>query len=305
LAAHLFLTAPDLCPLMVLLVVLTGRNIETIKELPAEHRILMGRAVELRVVKRRRGPRWWHTTVSWEIEDCGRELHSSGGLYLLVHQLTAPRRAWLQAPQRVWAIWRNAVGNAVADATVGEISEHSDPFAKSLNNVALFNYRWVAKHGLTADAVDDHTPSAPLPLDFNRLKTSIEVRHTRQMGGHLPSAVRTNTVPVLFTNYLRGDPTVIEWAHDIVSDALSMLNNLRWPHTVARSNRPAADCASYPRQCSRPTLRRRPSTIPPLVWLPKIGARPRGPHASTTNIIQSAESLAAQVFSAASTAVTA
>jgi hypothetical protein len=55
LAAHLFLTAPDLCPLMVLLVALTGRNIETIKELPAEHRILMGRAVELRVVKRRRG----------------------------------------------------------------------------------------------------------------------------------------------------------------------------------------------------------------------------------------------------------
>ncbi|HEX2399912.1 MAG TPA: hypothetical protein VHJ79_07990 [Mycobacterium sp.] len=164
--------------------------------------------------------RWWHTTVSWEIGDCGRELNSSGGLYLLVHQLTAPRRAWLQAPQRVWAIWRNAVGNAVADATVGEISEHSDPFAKSLNNVALFNYRWVAKHGLTADAVDDHTPSAPLPLDFNRLKTSIEVRHTRQMGGHLPSAVRTNTVPVLFTNYLRGDPTVIEWAHKIVSDAL-------------------------------------------------------------------------------------
>jgi hypothetical protein len=220
LAAHLFLTAPDLCPLMVLLVALTGRNIETIKELPVEHRILEGRAIELRVVKRRRGPRWWHTTVSWEIGDHGRELHSPGGLYLLVHQLTAPGRAWLQAPQRVWAIWRNAVGNAVADATVGEISEHSDPFAKSLNNVVLYNYRWVAKHGLTVDAVDDHTPPAPLPLDFNRLKTSIEVRHTRQMGGHLPSAVRTNTAPVLFTNYLRGDPTVVEWAHDIVSDAL-------------------------------------------------------------------------------------
>jgi len=220
LAAHLFLTAPDLCPLMVLAVALTGRNVETIKELPAEYRILEGRAVELRVVKRRRGPRWWHTTVSWEIGERGRELHSPGGLYLLVHQLTAPGRAWLGTPQRVWAIWRNATGNALEEATVGDVSEHSDPFAKSLNNVSVFNYRWVARHGLTADAVDEGRSPAPLTLDFNRLKTSIEVRHTRQMGGHLTSSARTNSVPVLFTNYLRGDPTVLEWAHDTVSEAL-------------------------------------------------------------------------------------
>jgi hypothetical protein len=88
----------------------------------------------------------------------------------------------------VWAIWRNAVGNAAENATVGAISEHSDPFAKSLSNVAVFNYRWIARHGLTADAVDDRTAAAPLALDFNRLKTSIEVRHTRQMGG-APSLV--------------------------------------------------------------------------------------------------------------------
>jgi hypothetical protein len=125
LAAHLFLTAPDLCPLMVLFVALTGRNIETIKELPAEHRILEGRAVELRVIKRRRGPRWWHPTVSWEIGEPRRELHTPGGLYLLVHQLTAPGRALLPSPERIWAIWRNATGNAV-----GDISEHTDPFAK-------------------------------------------------------------------------------------------------------------------------------------------------------------------------------
>jgi hypothetical protein len=46
-AERLFLTMPDLAPLLVLLVAVTGRNIETIKELPAEHRILEGRAVEL------------------------------------------------------------------------------------------------------------------------------------------------------------------------------------------------------------------------------------------------------------------
>jgi hypothetical protein len=205
---------------MVLLVALTGRNIETIKELPAEHRILENRAVELRVVKRRRGPRYWHTPVSWEIGEPRRELHTPGGVYLVVHQLTAPGRALLPSPERIWAIWRNATGNAVSDATVGDISEHTDPFAKGLNGVSLYGQRWVAKHGLTVDAVDHHTPPARLRLDFNRLKTSIEVRHTRQMGGHLPSAARTNSVPVLFTNYLKGDPTVVDWAHDIVSEAL-------------------------------------------------------------------------------------
>jgi hypothetical protein len=220
LAAHLFLTQPDLCPLMVLLVTVTGRNLETIKELPCEHQVLEGRAVELRVVKRRRGPRGWHTTVNWEIGPAGRELHTPGGLYLLVHQLAAPGRALLDSPARLWAIWRNATGNARADATVGDISEHTEPFAKGLNVIALHGHRWVAQHGLTADPVDDHTAPAPLRLDFNRLKTSIDVRHTRQMGGHLPSAARTNSAPVLFTNYLRGDPTVIEWAHDIVSEAL-------------------------------------------------------------------------------------
>ena len=69
------------------------------------------------------------------------------------------------------------------------------------------------------DTTDDGDP-APLALDFNRVKTSMDVRHTRRMGGHLPSSVRTNSVPVLFSHYLRGDPTVIEWAHEIVSDAL-------------------------------------------------------------------------------------
>lgn len=40
LARRLFLTPPDLAPLLVLLVGVTGCNIETIKELPVEHRML-------------------------------------------------------------------------------------------------------------------------------------------------------------------------------------------------------------------------------------------------------------------------
>ena len=75
-AERLFLTMPDLAPLLVLLVAVTGRNIETIKELPAEHRILDGRAVELRLTKRRRGVRHWTDTVTWEIGPAGRELRT-------------------------------------------------------------------------------------------------------------------------------------------------------------------------------------------------------------------------------------
>lgn len=215
LAEHLFLTPRDLCPLMVLLVAVTGRNIETIKELPAKHRIIEGRAVELRTVKRRQGPHLWHTTVNWEIGDAGRELHTPGGLYLLVNHLTTPGRAFLDSPERIWAIWRNAVG----DNTVGGIDEHHDPFAAALNRFEFYTPRWIAAHNLTADTPDDGDP-APLALSFNRIKTSMDVRHTRRMGGHLPSSARTNSVPVLFSHYLRGDPTVIEWAHEIVSDAL-------------------------------------------------------------------------------------
>ncbi|PPJ25648.1 hypothetical protein C5F51_22750 [Nocardia nova] len=216
LAEKLFLSQRDLCPVMTLLVAVTGRNVETLKELPVQHRVLEERAVELRVVKRRRGPRHWHETVSWEIGEPGRELHTPGGLYLLVHELTGPGRALLTDPGRIWAIWRNAVnGNPLA-----VIAEHCDPYAVGLHAVNVLPNHWAARHELAADTTGD-APAAPLRLDFRRLKRSIEVRHTRQMGGHLPSSVRTNSIPVLFSSYLRGDPTVVEWAHDTVSAAVA------------------------------------------------------------------------------------
>jgi len=55
-------------PLLVLLVAVTERNSETVKELPAARRILDSRAVELVVTKRRRGIKRWFETVTWEIE---------------------------------------------------------------------------------------------------------------------------------------------------------------------------------------------------------------------------------------------
>jgi hypothetical protein len=216
------LTKRDLVPLLVLLVAVTGRNVETIKELPSAHRILDDRAVEVRVLKRRRGRRRWSETVTWEIGPPGRQLHTPGGLYLLVHELTSRSRGFSNSGS-LWSSWRNG-----HRAQVSGVAEHFNPFGTSLQ-AHLDAPGWIARHGLIVEAPpggDQEDPRtakttvAPLCLDFNRLKTSIEVRRTRELGGHLPSAVRTNTIPVLFRNYLRGDPTVVEWAHEIIGGAL-------------------------------------------------------------------------------------
>jgi hypothetical protein len=58
-------------------------------------------------------------------------------------------------------------------------------------------------------------------VSFNRIKTSMEVRRTKRMGGHLPSAAKSNTLPVLFRNYLSGDPVIISWAEEVLGEALT------------------------------------------------------------------------------------
>jgi hypothetical protein len=223
LAGHLFLTLADLAPLLVLLVAVTGWNIETIKELPIEHRVLEDRAVELRIVKRRRGPHRWTQTVTWEIGRPSRQLHTPGGLYLLLHELTRPSRGF-SGSRLLWSVWRNG-----HRARVHGAAEHFGVFDEALDT-NLYASDWARRHNLTADAAttgprpeQTDTPASTVPLlvDFNRLKTSIEVRRTKQMGGHLPSATRTNSIPVLFRNYLRGDPSVVEWAQQIMGDALN------------------------------------------------------------------------------------
>lgn len=93
--------------MLVLLVAVTGRNIETVKELPAHHRLLDGRAVEVQLTKRRRGAGRWVQTVTWEIGPPGRELHHPGGLYLLLHRLMASGRELSTGPSSFWAVWRN------------------------------------------------------------------------------------------------------------------------------------------------------------------------------------------------------
>lgn len=211
LASHLFLTHPDLVPLMVLLVALTGRNSETIKELPAEHRVLQDRAVEVRIVKRRRGRRRWFETVTWEIGPHHSRLNSPGGIYLLAHQLMSRSRELIGDESSLWSTWRNSLD--------GRFPELGNPFSHRLD-VDLQRTDFAHRNQLFTDQTDPDQPARPLTINLGRLKTTADTLRTRQLGGHLPSAARSNSIPVLFSNYLRGDPTIIDWAHDVVADAL-------------------------------------------------------------------------------------
>lgn len=209
-AESLFVTKRDLVPLLVLFVVLTGWNVETIKELSVEHTVLDDRAVHVPLIKRRRGEGHTDEGGTWEVGRPGRELHHAGGLYLLLHQLMASARQLLSdAPY--WAVW--------AGAGRGSKNGLRDPFALDLQPDES-NLDWVRKHALTADAVEDGTAGKELHLHFNRLKTSMDVRRVRQAGGHLPTAARSNTVPVLFSNYLNGDSTTLEWAREEMAEGL-------------------------------------------------------------------------------------
>jgi hypothetical protein len=199
LAKRLFLTDADLAPLLVLGVGLTGRNGETLKELPARHELLEGRAVAVELLKRRRGPTNSHQVVHWEVGPPSRQLHTPGGYYLLLHELARRGRAFSGA-ESVWSIWNVHSG-------------HLAPFAKALDRKLYFR-KWVGGHGLRGD------DGQPLEVNLNRLRTTVEVRTAKATGGHLPTSARSNTIDVQFAHYLRGDPTVMEWAAEEVSAAV-------------------------------------------------------------------------------------
>jgi hypothetical protein len=198
-AGQLFLLDADLAPLLVLGVGLTGRNGETLKELPASHELLERRAVAIELTKRRRGPNNIHEVVHWEVGPPSRQLHTPGGYYLLLHEL-ASRGRMLSGSQTVWSIWNVRSG-------------HVPPFAKDLGR-ALYINKWARKHNLVGD------DGQPLELNLNRLKTTVEVRTTKAVGGHLPTSARTNSMDVQFAHYLRGDPSVQEWAAAEVTAAI-------------------------------------------------------------------------------------
>jgi hypothetical protein len=218
-ARQLFLTWPDITSLLVLMVVCSGRNVETIKELPAEHRVLEGRAVELQVVKRRRGAGRWSETVTWEVGPPHRELHTAGGMYLLVHRLAARSRAF-SGGSGLWALWRNSAWGSEV-----ENCEHVDPFSGGLHKHSYYVRDWHPEGLPPASSASGESSSSLVGasdsprLDFNRLRKSVEVRRTKHLGGHLPSAARSNSTEVLFASYLRDDPSTIEWSQSVVGEA--------------------------------------------------------------------------------------
>ncbi|MCX5107029.1 hypothetical protein OOK13_00185 [Streptomyces sp. NBC_00378] len=226
LAGQLFLRLRDLSPLMMLQAALSERNGETIKELPVRHRVLEDRAVELVIVKRRRGARRWFETVTWEIGAPGRELHTPGGFYLLLLELTARSRQRCTS-SLLWSVWRNGHG-----AGLGVADDHYAPFQDSLSCTSVLPTVWAANRSrplladpqpsIGADGASPVTaaPGLPLQVSFNRIKTSMEVRRTKRMGGHLPSAAKSNTMQVLFRNYLSGDPVITSWAEEVLGEAL-------------------------------------------------------------------------------------
>ncbi|GAB3400014.1 hypothetical protein [Amycolatopsis echigonensis] len=200
LAKHLFVEDRDLGPLLTLAVGLSGRNVETIKDLTASHEVLEGRAVRAGLIKRRRGPSRMFETVHWEIGSPSQRLQTPGGFYLLLEQMMRLGRSF-SGTESLWSIWvwRN---------------DHIGAFDRSLNRGKAIG-AWKSRHPLVGD------DGAPLQISSPRLKKTVDVRTTRATGGHLPSSTRSNTMPVLFTNYLRGDASVQDWAGEVVTAALS------------------------------------------------------------------------------------
>ncbi|MCX4819667.1 hypothetical protein OG883_07055 [Streptomyces sp. NBC_01142] len=251
LASHLFLTWRDMAPLMALLALATERNAETLKELPAKHRTLEDRAVELVVVKRRRGAKKWFETVTWEIGPKERELHTPGGLYLLLLELTARSRE-ICGSSLAFCIWRNGIKNR---------NEHFAPFETALNDGGqIAMSQWAAtrskpvladpppaaktkkNHAEKPNGESDEEPArtgpTPLKVTFNKIKTSVEARRTKQLGGHLPSSAKSNTAQTLFTNYLEPDETTREWAEEVITEALADAEQAAWDaHATAVGRR--------------------------------------------------------------------
>jgi hypothetical protein len=219
-ARQVFLTTQDLPALLVMGVGLSGRNVETLKELAADHRVLEGRAVAVNLIKRRRGKTRMRGTIHWEVGSESSRLHTPGGWFLLLHELSSTSRVFSRSA-RVWSIWTGDTARGPEDfrAARRAAKGHIDPFGLKLNRGFEWN-KWVARHRLTVDADDDETAPEPLVLTMNRLKKTAEVRTARALGGHLPSASRTNTPNVSFLHYLRNDPAIRDWAEQVLTEAM-------------------------------------------------------------------------------------
>ncbi|MFE3168950.1 hypothetical protein [Streptomyces sp. NPDC059224] len=202
---------PDLAALMVM-GGLSGRNGETVKELAADLRVLDGRAVVVNLLKGRRNKARTRQTIHWDVGRGSSRVHTPGGWFPLLNELAEPGRAF-SGSERVWSIWTGDTAGGPEDFKAARCAAkgHIDPFSQTLGRQFEWN-NWVSRHGLTANAPDEEAEPQSLVLTMNRPKKTAEVRSTRAVGGHLPSASRTNTPDVSFLHYLRNDPSIRDWA---------------------------------------------------------------------------------------------
>jgi len=239
LAGHLFLRHCDLGPLLTLAVGLSGRNVETIKDLAATHDVLEGKAVRVVLTKRRRGPDSMFDTVHWEIGNPSQHLRTPGGFYLMLEQLTRLSRSFSDTTS-LWSIW-TARNRHVGLFDIGLDQDYA-------------TRQWRTHH----DLLDDD--GKPLIITMPRLKKTVDVRTTRATGGHLPSSTRSNSTPVLFSNYLRSDESVKDWAADIVTAALTDVEaDARFAHArvLAPTGGAQPDIPQVSRELSLPSAKAR------------------------------------------------
>ncbi|MDX2544083.1 hypothetical protein ACOT81_20920 [Streptomyces sp. WI04-05B] len=126
-ARQLFVVDSDLAPLLVYAAGLSGRNPETLKELPAAHRVLEEQAVAVTLTKRRRGKANSRTTVHWSVDaDPVRQLKAMGSFYLLLHRLMARGRGF-SGTGSVWSMWAGNGRGGVRHAATGGTPGRSTP----------------------------------------------------------------------------------------------------------------------------------------------------------------------------------
>jgi hypothetical protein len=176
--------------------------------------------VAVNLLKRRRGKSLSRETVHWETGGTdSRQLHTPGGLYFLLHELTSRSRQW-SGTTHIWSIWMSKRGSGTTKELKLRTGGHIYPYTVTLARGFYPSLKqWAARHGLYADGGGDNQ-RPPLEISLNRLKTTVEVRITKAVGGHLPSASRTNALDVSFLHYLRNDPRIQDWADRILTAAL-------------------------------------------------------------------------------------
>ncbi|WP_158854465.1 hypothetical protein [Saccharothrix deserti] len=142
--------------------------------------------------------------------------------------------------QVVWMILRkiNSVllVSPMAESLVVEVLDHLRARRRGLDGPATRSsysdgelQRLIRRLRQEAAAIRDRVQSGQqLAERYRDAPDEMEVRRTRQMGGHLPSAARSNTYPVLFSNYLSWDATVRDWAQEVVATALTDAEDAAW-----------------------------------------------------------------------------